>query len=166
VTTPAHVLYPSYAVPPSPYPRRTSKDLKLIAADSAERFSGLFAKGAAVAWGFRHLATDVETLAVELVTRAVETTGNPNPRPRLTELWKKRPPNIGIRITQRDHGLLIEVWDSDPTPPHRVDAHLATVANVSQDWGCYRPRGGGKVIWAELGMPRQGRARRIYRGCA
>ena len=80
-------------------------------------------------------------------------------RPRFTELLKDRLPNIGIRITQRDHGLLIEVWDSDPTPPQGADAHLTTVANVSQEWGCYRPRGGGKVIWAELGMPRQHRAR-------
>jgi hypothetical protein len=155
MTTPAHALYPNYAVPPSPYPRRTFKDLTLIAANSAERFSGLFAKGTAVAWGFRHLATDAETLAVELITRAVETTGNPTPRRTFTELLKNRPPNIGIRITQQDHGLLIEVWDSDSTPPQGADAHLTIVANVSQDWGCYRPRGGGKVIWAELAMPSQ-----------
>ncbi|MGH3973463.1 MAG: hypothetical protein ACRDS9_09065, partial [Pseudonocardiaceae bacterium] len=98
--TTAHALYPNYAVPPSPHPRPPSKDLTLIAADSAERFSGLFAKATALAWGFRHLATDAETLAVELITRAVETTGNPNPNPRLTELSKNPPPNVGIRMTQ------------------------------------------------------------------
>jgi hypothetical protein len=119
----------------------------------------LFVKGIAVAWGFRHLATDAQTLAVELITRAVETTGNPNPHPRLTGLSKNRLPNVGIRITQRDYGLLIEVWDSDSTPPQGADAYLAIVANVSQDWGCYRPRGGGKVIWAELAAPRQHHAR-------
>ena len=80
-------------------------------------------------------------------------------RPSFTELLKDRLPNIGIRITKRDHGLLIEVWDSDHTPPQGADAHLTIVANVSQDWGCYRPRGGGKVIWAELGVPRQHHAR-------
>ena len=132
MTTPAHALYPNYAAPPSPHPRRTFEDLTLIAAYSAERFSGLFAKSTAVAWGFRHLATDAETLAVELITRAVETTGNPNPRPCFTELSKNRPPSIGIRITQRDHGLLIEVWDSDPTPLQGADAHLATVAVTGQ----------------------------------
>jgi hypothetical protein len=145
VTTPAHVPYPNYASLPSPYPRRTFEDLTLVAAGSAERFSGLFAKGTAVAWGFRYLATDAETLAVELVTRAVETTGNPKPRPRFTEVPKNRPPNIGIRITQQVHGLLIEVWDSDPTPPQDADAHLVTVANVSQDWDCYRPAAAGKL---------------------
>jgi hypothetical protein len=159
MTTPDHALYPNYTVLPSPHPRRTFEDLTLIAADSAERFSGLFTKGTAVAWGFRHLATDAETLAVELITRAVETTGNPNPHPSFTELPRNRPPNIGIRITQQDHGLFIEVWDSDPTPPQGADAHLTIVANVSQEWGCYRPRGGGKVVWAELGVPRQHHAR-------
>jgi hypothetical protein len=126
----------------------------------------LFTRGVAVAWGFRHLATDAETLAVELITRAVETTGNPNPRPSFTELLKDRLPKIGIRIIQRVHGLLIEVWDSDPTPLQDADAHLTTVANVSQDWGCYQPRGGGKVIWAELAMPRQHHTRHICGVCA
>jgi hypothetical protein len=166
MTKPAHALYPNYAAPLSPYPRRTFKDLTLIAAYSAERFSGLFARGVAVAWGFRHLATDAETLAVELVTRAVETTGNPNPHPSFTELPKNRPPNIGIRITQRVHGLFIEVWDSDRAPLQSADVHLAIVANVSHDWGCYRPRGGGKVIWAELGVPRQHHTRHIHGVCA
>jgi hypothetical protein len=168
MTTPAHTLYPNYAVPLSPHPRRTFEDLTLIAAYSAERFSALFARGIAVAWGFRHLATDAETLAVELITRAVETTGNPNPRPSFTELSKNRPPNIGIRITQRDHGLLIEVWDSVPTPPRDayLDSHLSIVEEISHDWGCYRPRGGGKVIWAELGVRRQHHARHTCGVCA
>jgi hypothetical protein len=162
MTTPAHALYPNYTVPLSPHPRQTFEDLTLIAANSAKRFSGLFAKGIAVASGFRHLTEDAQTLAVELITRAVETTGNPNPRPRFTELSKKRPPNIGIRITQQDHGLRIEVWDSDPTPPQDADTHLATVAKPGEKWSCYRPRGGGKDIWAELGMPRQRRTRQAY----
>jgi hypothetical protein len=160
MTTPAHALYPNYAVPPSPYPRRIFEDLTLIAVNSAERFSGLFARGVAVAWGFRHLATDAETLVVELVTRAVKTTGNPNPRPSFTELSRNRPPNIGIRVSLKGNDLLIEVWDSDRTPLQGADAHLAVVTNVSQDWGCYQPRGGGKVIWAELGAPIQHHARR------
>jgi hypothetical protein len=157
---------PHYAVPLSPRPRTPYKDLMLVAMNSAERFSGLFAKGTAVTWGFRHLAKDAETLAVELVTRVVETTGNPKPCPRCSELSKDRPPNIGIRITQGDHGLFIEVWDSDRTPPQGADAHLTIVANVSQDGGCYRPGGGGKVIWAELAVPRQRRARRTWGVCA
>jgi hypothetical protein len=115
VTT-AHALYPNYAVPPSPWPRRTVEDLTLIAADSAERFSGLFARSAALAWGFRHLATDAETLAVGLITRAVETTGNPNPHLRYTEVLKNSLPLIGIRVSRKGSGLLIEIWDSDPHP--------------------------------------------------
>jgi len=150
VTTP-QAVYPHYAVPLSPRPRTPYKDLMLVVMNSAELFAGLFSKGTAVAWGFRHLAKHAETLAVE-------TTGNPNPRPRCSELSKDRPPNIGIRITQGDHGLFIEVWDSARTPPQGADAHLTIVANVSQDGGCYRPGGGRKVIWTELAVPRQRRA--------
>lgn len=121
----------------------------LVAASSAERFSGLFARGTALAWGFRRLAKDAQRLAVELITRAVETTGKPDPHLRYTELRENPPPLIGIRVSMRDHGLLIEVWDSDSTPPHDTDAHLSAVATISQ-WSCYRPRGGGKVIRVEL----------------
>lgn len=153
----AQAVYPSYAVPPSPHTRKPAKDLTLIAANSAERFSGLFARGAALGWGFRHLANAAEGLAVELIARAVETTGNPDPCPRYTDLLRNPPPLIGIRVSVKGNGLLIEVWDSDPTPPHdsHLDSHLATVAEISQQWNCYQPRSGGKVIWAELATPQQ-----------
>lgn len=154
MTAAVHALHPNYVVSPSPYPRPPYEDLILIAAESAERFSGLFAKAAALAWGFRHLANDAEMLAVELITRAVETTGDPNPCRRLTELSKKLPPRIGIRITHRGNGLLIEVWDSDSQAPSRTDAHLSTVGELSLEWSWYPTNGGGKVIWAELGIPR------------
>lgn len=62
----SHTLYPSYAVLPSPYPRTHSTDLTLVAASSAERFSGLFARGTTLGWGFPHLTKDVEGLAAEL----------------------------------------------------------------------------------------------------
>jgi hypothetical protein len=100
------------------------------------------------------VAHAAETLAVELITRAVETTGDPNPYRRLTDLSRKLPPRIGIRLTLRDHGLLIEVWDSDKTPPQYMDAHLAVAGSMSLEWDCYQPRGGGKVIRADLGIPK------------
>jgi D-alanyl-D-alanine dipeptidase len=53
------------------------------------------------------------------------------------------------------------VWDSDATLPIReqhsrgrgLDSHLLAVEEMSQRWDCYRPRSGGKVIWAELTAP-------------
>jgi hypothetical protein len=79
MTAAASGLCPSYAVSPSRCPRPPSVDLPLVAAATAERLSGLFARAAASAWGFRDRAVDAETLAIELVTRAVETTGDPTP---------------------------------------------------------------------------------------
>jgi hypothetical protein len=59
---------------------------------------------------------------------------------------------IGIRVSMKASGLLVEVWDSDPTPPQGsyLDSHLSSVAEISHRWNCYQPRSGGKVIWAEL----------------
>ncbi len=148
------VLYPSYASIPSPRPRPLSDEVTLVALSSAERFASLFARRAAVGWGFRLIAGDTERVAVKLITRAVETTGNPDPYVRYTKL-PNPPPLIGIRVSHEGHGLLIEVWDSDPTPPQdaHLDNHLSTVAEISQQWGCYQPRGGGKVICAKLIIP-------------
>jgi hypothetical protein len=124
--------------------------MELTALHTAIRFSGLFAKFTAQRWGFRHLADAAQRVAVELITRAVETTGNPDPHPRYSELGELH--IIGIRVSVKGSGLLIEVWDSDPSPPPQdshLDSHLSTVEQISQRWN-YWPRNGGKVIWAEL----------------
>lgn len=149
ITTP--VLYPSYVAIPSSRPRPPSDEVTLVALSSAERLAGLFPRCAAVDWGFRPVAGYAERVAVELITRAVETTGNPDPYVRYTEL-PNPPPLISIRLSHEDHGLLIAVWDSDPTPPPdaNLDNHLSVVADISHQWSCYQPRGGGKVMWAKL----------------
>jgi hypothetical protein len=155
----AHVvLHPSYATTPTPRPHPPSDEITLVALTSAERFAGLFTKHAAIAWGLRPVAEAAQQIAVELITRAVETTGNPDPHPNYTEMLNP-PPLIGIRITRtQTSGLLIDVWDSDPTPPlpaqgsHlslSIDHHLAAVQLASHAWNWY-PHGGGKVIWATL----------------
>jgi hypothetical protein len=144
-----YTTQPRYATP-SPQPRQAADGLELTALHTAIRFSGLFAKFTAQRWGFRHLADTAERVAIELITRAVETTGNPDPHPRYSELGELH--IIGIRVSTKDPGLLIEVWDRDPSPPQDsyLDSHLSTVEEISQEWSCYRPRSGGKVIWAEL----------------
>jgi hypothetical protein len=152
------VLHPSYATTPSPRPHPPSDELTLVALTSAERLAGLFTKHAAIAWGLRPIAEAAQQIAVELITRAVETTGNPDPHPNYTELSENPPPLIGIRITcTQTSGLLIDVWDSDPTPPltstgSSLDHHLAAVQLASHAWNWY-PHGGGKVIWATLTTP-------------
>lgn len=145
-----YAAQPEYAVARCPSLRPPADDVELTALHTAIRFSGLFAKFTAQRWGFHHLSDAAERVASELIARAVETTGNPDPHRRYCELGELR--IIGIRVSVKGSGLLIEVWDSDPTPPQDsyLDSHLSTVDDISQQWNCYRTRGGGKVIWAEL----------------
>ncbi|MDQ3765564.1 MAG: hypothetical protein M3460_30290 [Actinomycetota bacterium] len=141
---------PSPAMPlTSPQcPRPAANDLTLIALHTAIRLSGLFAKFTAQRWGLRPLPDAAERVEVELIAHAVETTGNsnPDPHPRYSELDELH--IIGIRVNYKGNGLVIEVWDSDSTPPPDtyLDHHLSTVADISQQWSCYQPDSGGKVI--------------------
>lgn len=138
-----------FAMAQYPHPQQPAHDLTLVALHTAIRFSGLFARFTAQRWGLHLLEDATEQVAVELMARAVETTGNPYPCPRHNELGELH--IIGIRVSATDSGLLIEVWDSDPTPPHEsyLDDHLSAVEKISQQWSCY-PFNSGKVIWAEL----------------
>lgn len=99
--------------------------------------------------GLANVVSSAEMVVSQLVTRAVKLTGKPTP-----------PPLIGIRLTLIRAGLLVEVWDSNPTSPlpaegGRLDDRLAIVQEIcdqqqGQRWNWYRAPDGGKVIWAEL----------------
>ncbi len=102
---------------------------------------------------------------MELVTRAVKTTGKPGSHPRWSDLDDLT--TIGVRVSV-DHGgvLLIQVRDCDPTCPipakgAYLDQHLTAVQELSRGWNWYR-LDDGKVIWAEF-MPRQAQPPGIYR---
>jgi hypothetical protein len=142
-----YATQPRHAAP-SPQPRQAADGVELTALHTAIRFSGLFAKFTAQRWGFHHLTDTAERIAIELIARAVETPGNPNPHPCYSDLSELH--IIGIRVSVKGSGLLIEVWDCDPSPPQdsSLDSHLPTVEEISQGWSCYRPRSGEKVIWA------------------
>ncbi|MGQ0715733.1 MAG: hypothetical protein ACT4NP_00225 [Pseudonocardiales bacterium] len=117
---------------------------------TAYRISGLYTKYTAQQWGLRHLADAAEYVAVELIALAVETTGNPAPDLRHSEL--DGVPIIGLCVSTYGPGLRIEVWDTDPTPPPPAHQHLYAVENAGGQWDCYHPRSGGKVIRAQLGI--------------
>jgi hypothetical protein len=149
----SHTVQPWYVGAPSPSLRFPAHGVELTALHTAIRSSGLFAKFTAQRWGFRHVADSAQRVAVELIARAVETTGNPDPHPRYSELRELH--TISIRVSVEGSSLLIEVWDSDPTRPQDSyhDNYLSTVEEISQRWNCYQPHNGGKVIWAELAIP-------------
>lgn len=146
------------AVIPSPRPQQPVDGWTFAALHSAIGIAGLFTYYTARRWNLLELADTAERVAVELISRAVETTGIPQPHPAWAELDRLQLISIQLRWTGRR--LLIQVWDSDTTPPIReqprdlcLDGHLLTVEEASQRWDCYQPRNGGKVIWAELALP-------------
>jgi hypothetical protein len=77
----ACATHPAMSPARSPRACQTGNDLTLVALHTAIRLSGLFAKFTAQHWGLHHLSHAAERVATELVTRAVETTGNPDPHP-------------------------------------------------------------------------------------
>ena len=103
-------------------------------------------------WGLGELAEVTELVASELVTNAYQTT-----------IRHQLPTPIRLRLSSNGQQALIEVWDADPTPPHRpvLDANglppetaesgrgLFLVAALSERWSCYR-LSQGKVVWAEI----------------
>jgi hypothetical protein len=76
------------------------------------------------------------------------------------------PPLIRLRLTRRDHGVRVEVWDgSDDMPDQNRNRPadepggwgLVLVDALSARWGSYRTTGGGKCVWALIADGRSGR---------
>ncbi|MDV9195161.1 ATP-binding SpoIIE family protein phosphatase, partial [Streptomyces sp. Wh19] len=97
-------------------------------------------------WGLSELAFATELLLSELITNAIRYGSAP----------------VTVRLLY-DRTLTCEVADSSSTSPHLRDAAamdeggrgLFLVAQLAERWGTrYTPQ--GKVIWAEMSLPRPG----------
>jgi anti-sigma regulatory factor (Ser/Thr protein kinase) len=86
-----------------------------------------------------HLADDARLIVSELVTNAVRHSRGP----------------VTVRLRADSTSLLIDVWDSLPTPPEPGTLAaddgggrgLGIVAALSRHWG-HRLEGCGKTVWA------------------
>jgi hypothetical protein len=109
-------------------------------------------------WGLGSIIHTAELVASELVTNAVQasanlgdaaTTGNAAP--------------VALRLSRLHTSLLIEVWDRDENLPVRRETSgetesgrgLLLVESLSTRWSYYRPRSWGKVVWAQIDLPRE-----------
>ena len=86
-------------------------------------------------WGLVHLLSDAERVAVELVERAVDTTGIPDDEPRWTEIDELATISVRVSVEPGDV-LLIQVRDCDPTCPippqgEYLDRRLTAVWELS-----------------------------------
>jgi hypothetical protein len=90
------------------------------------------------------------------VTNSVKHTRGSAARMAYDELTEVRA--ISLTLRHRDDRLIIEVYDSDPTPPvlseagpERESGHgLVLVQALSKEWNYYLPASGGKTVYCVI----------------
>jgi anti-sigma regulatory factor (Ser/Thr protein kinase) len=127
--------------------------LELGALKTAPPCARLHARHLLWEWGWASLVDVTEAVVSELVTNALETT-----------FRHQLDSPIRLRLSSNGQQALIEVWDTDPTPPKlpALDLNhlppaiaesgrgLFLVAALSERWSCHTANQGGKVVWAEV----------------
>jgi anti-sigma regulatory factor (Ser/Thr protein kinase) len=111
-------------------------------------------------WGIPQLEETATLVVSELVTNAIRYARAPGGPPLaygdLAAVYR-----IALLLRLSPGRLVVEVYDPDPNPPVRkeqsLDAEggrgLLLVESLSLRWNFLLPRGGGKVVWAELAVP-------------
>jgi anti-sigma regulatory factor (Ser/Thr protein kinase) len=100
-------------------------------------------------WDLGPVADEAELIVSELTTNALQ-----------ASLSLTKPQPLVLRLLADDARLIIQVWDAVPTAPdvrpHAPDAEagrgLEIVSLLSDRWGSYRSRSGGKTVWAAIGV--------------
>ena len=107
-------------------------------------------------WALPVMTDPAELIVSELVTNSVKASADSSGRPRYGEDGL---PVMHLRLACDHARVLIEVWDSVPSPPAARQARpdeeggrgLALIQAMSDRWGWTTvPGWPGKVVWAEL----------------
>jgi hypothetical protein len=136
-----------------PWPLRSS--LELGALPTAAFCACLHVKHVLWEWGLNSLVESAELLVSELVTNAVNATGQPGQTVSVNLAGAGAGIGTGIGTGAR---VLIEVWDADPQPPGAREPGEAgpgdgvlLVPALSSRWDWYPTQDrAGKVVWCEL----------------
>lgn len=138
-----------------------TNSLRLVAVVTAVASARQFTADMLKLWNVPDvLADDACLITSELVTNAVKTTGTLDPEPTPDTLANLS--TIGLRLTLAHKRLLIEVVDSSSALPEiqqqRETADggrgLFLVAMLADRWSYSTFADAGKVVWAELSVPR------------
>jgi anti-sigma regulatory factor (Ser/Thr protein kinase) len=141
--------------------RRLGYELQLAARPEAVSAARRFTVATLQAWDIDREVIDVAALLVsELVTNAVDHTRHHGPwTPGETEPTPATiPAVVWVRVRDNGASLIIEVWDNNLTPPTPQPQSLDTehgrglflIDVLSQQWGYYWPKAGGKIVWASV----------------
>ncbi|TDU06617.1 anti-sigma regulatory factor (Ser/Thr protein kinase) [Streptomyces sp. 846.5] len=134
--------------------------LNLAALPTAVSCSRMFVRHTLLRWNLPDQIDAAELIASELVTNAVKATGVVTPDPTWGDLEKVA--LLTVRVAAHGDGVSIQVWDVSLEPPVQPavgasdDADggrgLFIVRSVARQVGHFYPKGGGKVVWAELAL--------------
>lgn len=115
-------------------------------------------------WGLSELNEAAELLISELLTNAIQASADYARWSQVSGQPSAMMP-VRMRIVSDRERVLIEVWDSNPRSPRRVDPvvdaehgrGLMLIEAMSSRWNWYpAERFGGKVVWAELMVDQEG----------
>ncbi len=137
---------------------RLAASLNLAALPTAVSCSRMFVRHTLQRWTLPEQIDTAELVVSELVTNAVKATGVTTPKPTWSELDGLN--TICVRILARGGAFSIQVWDASVELPVQAAAGLDDEAEsgrglfivraMARQVGHFYPRGGGKVVWAEL----------------
>jgi anti-sigma regulatory factor (Ser/Thr protein kinase) len=140
---------------------QTASSLEFAALASAVPCARLHTRAVMREWGLAPLAETIELIVSELTTNAITASRRAEREP----TYQRRPglPAVALRLSVVRWQVLIEVWDDVEIAPHRQATRLhdesgrglMLVEALAERWGSYVPQHGrGKVVWAEVAMPR------------
>jgi anti-sigma regulatory factor (Ser/Thr protein kinase) len=130
--------------------------LRLAAVLTAVSCARGFTRHTLAAWRRGEAVDTAVLIASELVTNAVQATGNTDQRPNYLAL--RDVPLLRVRLSLRSEVLVIAVWDTSPKLPVREQQSeentrgrgLFIVEALCERWGAYASKVGGKVVWAQI----------------
>jgi anti-sigma regulatory factor (Ser/Thr protein kinase) len=145
--------------PQSAVPGEVVSYLELATMPSAPFWARRHTEAVMRAWRLK--PDDIETaqlLVSELVTNSVKHTGEAAGRIACDELAEAKA--ISLTLRYQDYRLIIEVYDSDPTPPMLTEAGpdaegghgLVLVQALSKEWNYYIPPSGGKAVYCVISV--------------
>lgn len=130
--------------PPMPPPPPAAEQW-LAALPTAVACARRFVRDALERWHLHSAIPAAEQAVAELVTDAVRTTGVDVHHPEPIDLIRLNLKLIKIMVSHRRDAVLIEVWDTDSTPPEQQIKPKSSPLRTH-----YLPDIGGKVVRVEL----------------